>query len=113
MLFQQTLDGPRDASNRVRVGYALMRLPDGGFAFYDRYQPGAGPLTLPGRDRQPHTLLPYLPDSIVNSASILDSEVLNNQQVILSSDGQIISVLVEREDLDQTRRSNRTRKTIH
>ncbi len=101
MLFQETLVGERDASNRVRTGYAMMRMPDGSFAFYDRYQPRSGPLILPDRDGQPHTLLPYLPDSIVANAGIIDSGILNNQQVILSGDGEITSVFVKREDLDR------------
>lgn len=101
MLFQQNLDGPRDASNRVRTGFAMLRLPDGSFAFYDRYRPRSGPLTLPDQNGDPYTLLPYLPADIAANGPIIDSGILNNQQVVLTADDQIINVFVKREDLDR------------
>jgi hypothetical protein len=101
MLFQETLGGQRDASNRVRTGYAMMRLPDGSFAYYDRYQPRSGPLTLPDRNGDQHTLLPYLPTNIATNATIVDSGILNNQQVVLTPDDQVINVFVKRENLDR------------
>ena len=62
-----------------------MRLPDGSFAFYDLYHPQAGPLVLPDGEGRKHTLLPPLPDELVESEAIIESGVLANTQVILTA----------------------------
>ncbi len=103
MLFQGNVPGDRDATGRLRTGYAIMRLADGSFAFYDRFAPQAGPLTLPDRDGNLHTLGPALPADIAANAGICNSGILDNQQVILTPDRTVISVLVKREDLDPKR----------
>jgi hypothetical protein len=72
MLFQGKVPGESDNSARAPVHYAMMRLPDGSFAFYDRDRPQDGPLTLPDLDGNEYTLLPPLPARIAENKAIID-----------------------------------------
>lgn len=101
MLFQG--EGIHDvgAAGGARTAFAIMRLPDGSFAFYDRYAPKKGPLSFPDRAGKRHALLPHLPQEILANETIMNSGVLNNTQVILSQNGQIKSVRVQNESLDK------------
>jgi hypothetical protein len=101
MLFQGGAIADPGAPGGARTSFAIMRLPDGGFAFYNRYAPAAGPLTLPDADGNQHTLLPYLPAQVLNSVAMMESETLANSQVILTSDNQVKSVYVKSEALDK------------
>ncbi len=101
MLFQGRSVADPGAAGGARTAYALMRLPDGSFAFYDRNRPQAGPLTLPDRDGKQHALLPHLPLDIANSPIIAKSGVLSNTQVILTPDDRVKSVYVQNEALDR------------
>ena len=101
MLFQGGGAHDSGAAGGARTAFAIMRLPNGSFAFYDRDAPGKGPLTLPDSDGQPHQLLPHLPRKILASQEIMKSGVLNNTQVVLSRDGQVKSVRVKNEALDK------------
>ena len=47
MLFQGAAVHDSGAAGGARTAFAIMRLPDGSFAFYDRYAPEKGPLSLP------------------------------------------------------------------
>ncbi len=101
MLLQGTAARDSGATSGARTSYAIMRMPDGSFAFYDRNNPQAGPLTLPDRDGTKHTLLPYLPQEVVNSKIIAESQVLSNTQVILTANNHVKSVYVKAERLDK------------
>lgn len=101
MLFQGEGIHDAEAAGGARTAFAIMRLPDGLFAFYDRYAPAKGPLSLPDAEGKIHTLLPHLPEEILASETIRESGVLNNTQVVLSQDGQIKSVRVQNESLDK------------
>ncbi len=101
MLFQnQTVHDPT-APSGSRAAYAILRLPDGSFAFYDRYQPQAGPLTLPDRQGKRHTLKPRLPPHLIGDQAIVESGVFSNTQVVLGQDGELKSVYVKNETLDR------------
>lgn len=118
-LLQQ--DGVKDAeaAGGARTSFSIMRLPDGSFAFYNRYAPKK-PLELglspeqagipkpeptsgePASEGGPtHTLLPHLPQRILQSEAVMASGVLNNGQVILAKDGEVKSVFVRNETLDR------------
>lgn len=101
MLLQS--EGVKDpgAAGGARTAFAIMRLPDGSFAFYDRYAPAKGPLRLPDADGRLHELLPHLPTQILQSEAIMKSGVLGNTQVILAQDNEIKSVFVRNETLDR------------
>ena len=101
MLFQGKAVRDSGATGGARTSYSIMRLPDGNFAFYDRNNPRAGPLTLPDREGTLHTLLPYLPPDIVKSQTIAESQVLANTQVILTADHQVKSIFVKGQSLDK------------
>jgi len=101
MLFQEASVADPGAASGSRTGFAVMRMPDGSFAFYDRYKPQASPLTLPDRDGRKHTLLPWLPSQIVHSRVLAESSVLSNTQVILTPDHQVKSVYVKGQPLDK------------
>ncbi|QDT93648.1 sialidase family protein [Gimesia algae] len=101
MLFQGEGVHDAEATGGARTAFAIMRLPDGSFAFYDRYQPEKGPLSLPDVEGKLHPLRPHLPEAIVASKKIMQSGVLNNTQVVLSQDGQIKSLRVQNESLDK------------
>jgi len=101
MLFQGKPVSDSGTAGGARTSFAIMRLPDGSFAFYDRNNPQSGPLTLPDGDGVRHTLLPYLPPDLVNNQVIADSKVLANTQVILTPDRQVKSVYVKAERFDQ------------
>ncbi|MBI2479809.1 MAG: exo-alpha-sialidase [Planctomycetia bacterium] len=96
MLFQDGIPGRQDSSDRVRVGYAMMRLPDD-----DRYRPQEGPLTLPDRTGTSYALLPHIPARIAANTAILNSEILANLQVVLAPHDEITSVFVKSENLDK------------
>lgn len=99
MLLQEA--GGADEPARPRRGYAIMRLPGGSFAFYDRYRPQAGPLVLPDRTGRKLTLLPYLPERVMANQAIAASGVLAGTQVILTPDDQVTNVFVRAEALDR------------
>ena len=101
MLFQSGEIKDAEAAGGARTAFAIMRLPNGSFAFYDRYSPKTGPLRLPDSEGRPHVLLPHLPPEILASDVILESGVLNNTQVILSDNGEVKSVTVRNESLDR------------
>ena len=101
MLFQSGEIKDAEAVGGARTAFAIMRLPDGSFAFYDRYSPKTGPLRLPDSEGRSHVLLPHLPPEILASDVILDSGVLDNTQVVLSDDGEVKSVTVRNEVLDR------------
>jgi hypothetical protein len=79
-----------------RVGFSILRLPHQNFAFYDRDHPSSSPLELSDTTGRLYRLSPPLPSSVL-SQSILDSGVLNNTQVIMTSAGKLISVFVKAE----------------
>ena len=101
MLFQDPGVHDPGAAGGARTAFSLMRLPGGSFAFYDRYAPEKGPLSLPDADGELHSLTPHLPKEILASRLILDSDVLANTQVVLSRDGQVKSIFVKAESLDE------------
>ncbi len=100
LLQSDSVKDPGSASGS-RTAFAVMRLPNGSFAFYDRYAPASGPLTLPDANGKMHQLLPDLPPQVVQSQAILRSGVLNNTQVILTADNQVKSVTVRAESIDK------------
>jgi len=101
MLFQGEGIHDAGAAGGARTAFAIMRLPDSSFAFYDRYAPKKGPLSLPDVKGKRHILLPHLPKEILASEKMIKSGVLNNTQVVLSQNGQIKSVRVQNESLDK------------
>lgn len=101
MLFQQGAAADASAPSGTRTAFAIMRLPDGSFGFYNRYAPGSGPLTLPDLDGKQHLLLPHLPQQILESDVIMASESLENTQVIFTRDNQVKSIYVQGESLDK------------
>lgn len=101
MLLQGEAVADSGAASGSRTSFAIMRMPDGSFAFYDRNNPQAKPLTLSDRDGGTYTLLPALPDDIANSQAVNSSGVLSNTQVILTPDGQLVSVFVQAERFDK------------
>lgn len=101
MLFQDAGVHDLGAAGGSCTAFAIMRLPDGGFAFYDRYAPAKGPLTLPDANGRGHSLLPHLPPRVLASEAIMDSDVLSNTQVILGRDGEVKNVRVKSEVLDR------------
>lgn len=83
------------AAGGKRAGFAIARKDDGTFAFYNPLAPGAGPLVLPDASGASVTLLPALPEALATSRPLLESGLLNNAQVLLSSDGGVRSVFVQ------------------
>jgi hypothetical protein len=101
MLFQQGKPvADAAAAGGARTGLAVMRLPCGHFAFYDRYRPAGEPLVLPDADGNGHSLRPALPPSIAGSQAVVESGVLANGQVILTPDDRVVSVFVKGEPID-------------
>ncbi len=101
MLFQAGGVHDLGAAGGARTAFSIMRLPQGRFAFYDRYAPKNGPLSLPDADGNRHLLLPHLPKNVLASEVIMKSDVLKNTQVVLSRDGEVKSVRVKNEALDK------------
>lgn len=101
MLLQEEGVHDSGAAGGARTAFAIMRLPDGSFAFYDRYSPEEGPLSLPDTEGKQHILLPHLPQEVLSSETIINSGVLDNTQVVLSQDGQVKSIRVQQEGLDR------------
>lgn len=101
MLFQGRGTADAGAAGGARTSFAILRLPDGSFAFYNRYQPFSGPLSLPDREGQTHALLPYLPKELLESEVINKSDVLNNAQAVLTPRNEVLSVFVKNEPLDR------------
>lgn len=101
MLLQEESVHDSGAAGGARTAFAIMRLPDGSFAFYDRYSPEEGPLSLPDTEGKQHILLPHLPQEVLSSETIINSGVLDNTQVVLSQDGQVKSIRVQQEGLDR------------
>jgi hypothetical protein len=87
------------AAGGKRTGFAIARKDDGTFAFYNPLAPSAEPLRLPDAGGTMHPLLPALPEPIAGSRALLDSGLLNNAQVLLSSDGVVRSVFVQADRL--------------
>lgn len=83
------------AAGGKRTGFAIARKDDGTFAFYNPLSPGAGPLALPDASGAMHTLLPALPEALAASRPLQESGILNNAQVLLSSDGVVRSIFVQ------------------
>jgi hypothetical protein len=88
------------APSGTRVNFAILRMPGGEFAFYDRARPSAEPLQLRDREGNVHTLGPGLPPEIAGSTAIRESGVLNTTQVILTPDESLVSVFVKGEAID-------------
>src|SRR5690606_604766 len=88
------------APSGTRVNFAILRMPGGEFAFYDRSRPSADPLQLRDGEGHVHTLKPALPRQLADSPAVRESGVLNNTQVILTPDGNLVSVFVKGELLD-------------
>jgi len=101
MLFQGKSIKDSGEAGGTRTAFAIMRMHDGSFAFYNRNDPFGGPLTLADDGGAAHTLLPYLPPRIVNSKAIADSGVLANTQVILTEQDDVKSVYVQAERIDK------------
>ncbi|MGB0578746.1 MAG: sialidase family protein [Limisphaerales bacterium] len=101
ILFQNGAVKDVGAAGGARTAFAIMRLPDGSFAFYDRYRPGTGPLRLPDANGKMHALLPHLPKHLLASKAIMNSGVLGNTQVVLGRDDEVKSVLVKNKALDK------------
>jgi hypothetical protein len=101
MLFQGAGVHDVGAAGGARTAFSFMRLPDGSFAFYDRYAPDKGPLSLPDANGSRYRLLPHLPPQVLASETIMESRVLQNSQVVLASDGEVKSVSVKNEPLDR------------
>lgn len=101
MLRQGHAVADSSAASGSRTSFAVMRMPDGSFAFYDRNNPRAGPLTLPDHNGGTYTLMPALPEDITNSQAIIASGVLSNTQVLLTPDRQLVSVFVQAERFDK------------
>lgn len=102
MLIQDAgIEDSQSASGR-RTSFAIMRLPNNRFAFYDQNNPSTSPLTLPNRSGQMFSLLPALPPEAANP-SILESGILANTQVVLNSQHEILSVFVKSEAIDKER----------
>ena len=99
MLFQDGVVHDPQAPSGSRTAFSLMRMPDGSFAFYDRYAPQKGPVTLPDASGKMHAVLPHLPAEILNRPAILDSDVLDATQVILTEDNVVQRVFVKSEAL--------------
>lgn len=97
MLLQEPGVHDPGAAGGARTGFAIMRMPDGSFAFFDRLNPTKRPLSLPDRDGLQHVLQPSIPSDIAASRVVLDSGVLSNQQVILTPEHEVHSVFVEAE----------------
>lgn len=101
MLFQGGQTHDPGAAGGARAALAIMRLPGGGFAFYNRYAPAEGPVSFPDAEGKLHPLLPHLPTEIAHSETILQSGVLNNTQVILTKDSDVLGMTVRNEPLDR------------
>ncbi|MGE3780404.1 MAG: sialidase family protein, partial [Pirellulaceae bacterium] len=83
-----------------RTSFAILRLPQGEFAFYNRLDPLRRPLTLNDRHGIRHELLPAPADDLLRG-KILESDVLNNTQVVVTPSGEVFSVTVKAETLDK------------
>ncbi len=99
MLFQNGVTHDSTAPSGSRTSFAIMRMPDGSFAFYNRYAPGKGPVRLPDASGKEHTLLPHLPQDVLNSEAILKSEILSATQVILTEKNAVSRAFVKGEAL--------------
>lgn len=83
------------AAGGKRTGFAIARKDDGTFAFYNPLAPSAEPLRLPDAGGTMHTLLPALPEPLAGATALVESGLLNNAQVLLSSDGVVRGVFVQ------------------
>jgi hypothetical protein len=101
MLFLQDAGPDATAPSGTRSGYAILRLEDGSFCFYNPYAPSAEPLHLPDAQGAIHTLLPALPGSLAGSKTLTDSGILNNAQTLLAADGTVRSITVKSERLSK------------
>ena len=101
MLLQSNAVADSGAASGSRTSFAIMRMPDGSFAFYDRNNSQGGPLTLPDHDGGTYTLLPALPNDITNSQAVTASDVLSNTQLILTPDRRLVSIFVQAERFDK------------
>lgn len=101
MLFLEDAGHDPAAPSGTRPGFAILRLDDGGFCFYNPRAPGPEPLRLPDAKGVPHTLLPPLPRHLAESRALIDSGILNNTQTLLSADGTVRGVTVRSEALSK------------
>ena len=101
MLFLEDAGHDAAAPSGTRSGYAILRMEDGSFCFYNPYAPSAEPLRLPDAKGEKHTLLPALPESLAKSKVLLTSGILNNAQTLLSTDGTVRSITVKSERLSK------------
>lgn len=101
MLFLEDAGHDATAPSGTRTGYAILRLEDGSFCFYNPYAPSAQPLRLPDATGKIHTLLPALPESLANSKTLIDSGILNNAQTLLGADDTVRSATVKSERLSK------------
>lgn len=99
MLFQDKATHDPTAPSGSRTSFSIIRMPDGSFAFYNRYAPDKGPVRLPDASGEEHVLLPHLPQDVLNSEAILKSDVLGETQVILTAENEVARVLVKGETL--------------
>jgi len=103
MLFQNGETKDATAAGGAKTAFAIMRLPDGGFAFYDRKAPTAEPISLPDENGHMFQLLPPLPPQVAESETILQSGVLDNTQVILTKEFDVLGATVRNEPLERKR----------
>lgn len=102
MLIQDAgVEDSQSASGR-RTSFAIMRLPNNRFAFYDQSNPSISPLTLPNRSGRMFSLLPSLPPEAA-SPSIIESGILANTQIILTPHHEILNVFVKSEAIEKER----------
>lgn len=93
-------DHDATAPSGTRVNFAILRMPGGAFAFYDRSRPSAEPLQLRDSEGRLCVLKPGLPPEIAASTAVRESGVLGNTQVILTPEQSLVSVFVKGEALD-------------
>ncbi len=101
MLFLQDAGHDATAPSGTRSGYAILRMEDGSFCFYNPYSPSAEPLRLPDAQGALHTLLPALPVGLASSRTLIDSGILNNAQTLLAAGGTVRSITVKSERISK------------
>jgi hypothetical protein len=101
MLFLEDAGHDPTAPSGTRSGFAILRLDDGRFCFYNPYKITSEPLRLPDGKGKLHTLLPALPESLAESKPLTESGILSNTQTLLSQDGTVHSITVKGESLSK------------
>jgi BNR repeat-like domain len=100
MLLQDGGVADSQSPSGQRTSYSIMRLPNNRFAFYDGKHPSDQPIALSDRQGNLHTLRPALPSVAVDS-EIVQSGLLGNTQVILTSEDRVVSIFVKSEKIDK------------